>query len=395
MKIRKISAMVLALAVLLSLTGCGKNSTAEESMQAEIESLRAQLAEEGVTETSDQDDEPSDPADDEDETDEVTATAEDEETGEVEDVDEEEDEATYPFDIQKNKLNMALGEIAEYGDAFVGLADVREFASYSSLYEGSYSFYDLPTVGEGQVVIHPIIQIYNPTDEVLEYDDQIISLYADNAQVMRSGNDYTENYWVDGLEELIYTDLDPNETSVIVSAFNVDENWSTITIFYGDVSWTITRGDFLVEPYTYTSMFNQEDEELTEPGSMVFRNEEYELIFDGIEIYSEGLRMPHLLFEYTINNLTDSMLQVSTPGHMRAYYEHRLLRSPNSALEATVNGHNNGINDTLHNTIEIHPGMSSKVYFAYPLYETEGTFEMYFETEDDGVVAHVASEITG
>ena len=391
MKIRKISAMVLALAVLLSLTGCGKNSTAEESMQAEIESLRAQLAEEGVTETSDQDDEPSDPADDEDETDEVTSTAEDEETGEAEDEDEEEDEATYPFDIQKNKLNMGLGEIAEYGDFFVGLAGVREFSEYTSLYEGTFSFYDLPTVGEGQVVIHPIIQIYNPTDEVLEYDDQIISLYADNAQVMRSGNDYTENYWVDGLEELIYTDLDPNETSVIVSAFNVDENWSTITIFYGDVSWTITRGDFLVEPYTYTSMFNQEDEELTEPGSMVYRNEEYELVFEGIELYSEGLRRPHVLFEFTINNLTDSMLQVDTLEHMRGYYEHRLLECPNSMIDATVSGYNNAGRGP----VEIHPGMSSKVYFAYPLYETEGMFEMYFETEDDGVVAHVASEITG
>ncbi len=389
MKIRKISAMVLALAVLLSLTGCGKNSTAEESMQAEIESLRAQLAEEGVTETSDQDDD--DPADDEDETDEVTATAVDEETGEAEDEDEEEDETTYPFDIQKNKNNMALGEIAEYGDAFVGLADVREFASYSSLYEGSYSFYDLPTVGDGQVVIHPIIQIYNPTDEVLEYDDQIISLYADNVQVTRAATSYSESYWVDGIEELIYTDLDPNETSVIVSAFNVDENWSTLTIFYGDVSWTVTRGEFLVEPYTYTSMFNQEDEELTEPGSVVFRNEEYELIFDGIEIYSEGLRMPHLLFEYTINNLTDSILQVDTLEHMRGYYEHRLLESPNSMIDATVSGYNNAGRGP----VEIHPGMSSKIYFAFPVLETEGTFEMYFETQDDGVVAHVASEITG
>ena len=286
---------------------------------------------------------------------------------------------------------MALGEIAEYGDAFVGLADVREFASYSSLYEGSYSFYDLPTVGEGQVVIHPIIQIYNPTDEIMYYDDQIISLYADNVQVTRAATSYSENYWVDGLEELIYTDLDPNETSVIVSAFNVDENWSTLTIFYGDVSWTVTRGEFLVEPYTYTSMFNQPEESLTEPGSMVYRNEEYELIFEGIELYSEGLRRPHVLFEYTINNLTDSMLQVDILEHMRGYYEHRLLESPNSMIDATVSGYNNAGRGP----VEIHPGMSSKIYFAFPVLETEGTFEMYFETEDDGVVAHVASEING
>lgn len=378
--IRKMISLILIVSMGCALTGCGKDNSAEESMQAELESLRAQLAEQETAQTTEE------VTEETEETEAVAETAE--ETEET-----VEEERVYPFPITKERTNLAIGEIAEYGDFCVGLAGVRMMDDYESFLEGT--FYDnyIPVLSDGQVVIHPIIQIYNAGNEVLYYDDELISLYVDNVQVSRVEPQYSDSYWVDGLEELIYTDLDAGESSVIVSAFNVDENWSTLTIFYGDISWTVSREEAMTEPYVYTSMFNQGEVPITEPGSTVYRNENYELVFDGTETYNEGFRCTFILFEFTINNLTDSILQVEVPNNVRAYYEHRLLDNPSSSIEDSINGYNNLYLDHWNTFVEIHPGMSSKIFISYVINEETGTFECYFETVDEGVVAVVCSAV--
>lgn len=378
----KLMAITLTLTVLMSAAGCGKNTSAEESMQAELESLRAQLAEQEETEPV-QETEEEDPV--ERETVETTETTQ-----------ETEEERVYPFAITKERSNLAIGEIVEYDDDFcVGLAGVRMFDEYESMLTGSYSYYAsyIPIVPDGQVAVTPIIQIYNASDSLLEYDDELISLYADNVQISRVEPEYMDSYWVDGLEELIYTDIDAGEGSTIVSAFNVDENWSTLTVFYGDISWTVSREEVMQEPYVYSSMFNQGVIEVTEPGTTVYRNTEYELVYDGAEVYTEGLRIPYLLIEFTINNTTDSMQTIDFPNHMRAYYEHRLLEDSSSLLEEPINGYNNLQTGWGTSTLDIHPGMSSKVFISFPIVETSGTFECYFETVNEGVVAVVNSAV--
>lgn len=380
--IRKMISLILTVSVGFALAGCGKENSAEESMQAELESLRAQLAEQETAQTTEE------VTEETEETEAVAETAE--ETEET-----VEEERVYPFPITKERTNLAIGEIAEYEDFCVGLAGVRMFDEYESMLTGSYSYYAsyIPVVPDGQVAVTPIFQIYNASDDLLEYDDELISLYVDNVQVSRVDVEYTNSYWVDGLEELIYTDLDAGEGSTIVSAFNVDENWSTLTVFYGDISWTVSREEIMQEPYVYSSMFNQGVIEATEPGTTVYRNTEYELVYDGTVVYSEGLRIPYLLFEFTINNTTDSVLSIDFPSHMRAYYEHRLLENSGSLLEEPINGYNNLHTGWGTSTLEIHPGMSSKVFVSFPIVETSGTFECYFETVDEGVVAVVCSAV--
>ena len=377
----KLMAITLTLTVLMSAAGCGKNTSAEESMQAELESLRAQLAEQETEQTQTRETEEEEPV----ERETVATTEVTQET---------EEERVYPFAVNKTRTNLAVGEIAEYDDNFcVGLAGVRMLDEYDSFLEGTYYDNYIPVLPDGQVVIHPIIQIYNAGDEVHEYDDELISLYADNVQVTRVDAQYTDSYWVDGLQELIYTDIDAGESSVIVSAFNVDENWSTLTVFYGDISWTVSREEAMTEPYVYTSMFNQGEVPITESGSTIYRNTDYEVVFDGIETYNEGFRCTFVLFEFTINNLTDSILQIDFPSNMRAYYEHRLLEDPSGSIEDPVNGYNNLYLDLWNTAVEIHPGMSSKVFISYTINEETGAFECYFETENDGVVAVAGSAL--
>ncbi len=373
----KLMAITLTLTVLMSLTGCGKNSAAEESMQAELESLRAQLAE--------QETEPVEES-------EEVEIVETEPVETTETTQETEEDRVYPFTVTKEKTNLAIGEIAEYEDFCVGLAAVKMQTEYDSFLEGTYYDSYIPVLPAGNVVIHPIIQIYNASDDVLEYDPELVSLYVDNVQVTRVDTTYTDSYWVDGLQELIYTDIDAGEDSVIVSAFNVDENWSTLTVFYGDISWTVSREEVTTEPYVYTSMFNQGEVPITEPGSVIYRNTDYELVFDGIETYDEGFRCTFVLFEFTINNLTDTMLQIDLPNNVRAYYEHRLIEDPSNSIEVTVNGYNNAFL-SYNPVVEIHPGMSSKIFISYVINEETGAFECYFETDDEGVVAVAGSAL--
>lgn len=369
-------AILVCISMLASFTGCGKDSSTEESLQAELESLRAQLETQETAETEEDEEI--------EETDSIEETETVEET--VEETEPTEEETTYPFTINKTGTNLAIGEIAEYGDFCVGLAGVRMLYEYESFLEGTYYDNYIPYLPDGQVAIHPIIQIYNASDEVQEYDDEIVSVYVDNVQVTPVDAMYTDSYWVDGLQELIFTDLDAGESSVIITAFNVDENWSNLTVFYGDISWTVSREEVMTEPYVYTSMFNQGEVAVTEPGTTIYKNNEYEVVFDGVETYSEGFRCTFILFEFTINNLTDSMIQIDFPSNVRAYYEHRLLEDPSTSIEDPVNGYNNLFQDYWNVAVEIHPGMSSKIFISYVINEETGAFECYFETADEGVV---------
>lgn len=381
---KKALALLVTAAMIGSFAGCGKDTSAEESLQAELDELRAQLEAQETAESQATDDE------DTEESEETEAV---EET--VEETEATEPETVYPFPVNKTRLNLTVGEIAEYEDFCVGLAGVRMFDEYESILEGSWYDDDIPVVPDGQVAVTPIFQIYNASGMPLEYDDQLISLYADNVQVTRVDTTYTDSYWVDGLQEYLYTTIDAGEDSAVVAAFNVDENWSTLTIFYGDISWTLTREEILSEPYVYTSMFNQEAPELIEPGTVVYRNTEFELVYDGATTYSEGLRRPYLLFNFTVNNLTSSMLEIEVPNNFRAYYEHRLMDYSSALLDEPINGYNNIHQGSYYgnDVIEIHPGMSSQVFVSFPMYETEGTFTCYFETVNEGVVAVVSSAL--
>lgn len=379
---KKALALLVTAAMIGSFVGCGKDTSAEESLQAELDELRAQLEAQETAENQATDDE------DTEESEETEAV---EET--VEETEATEPETVYPFPVNKTRLNLTVGEIAEYEDFCVGLAGVRMFDEYESILEGSWYDDDIPVVPDGQVAVTPIFQIYNASGMPLEYDDQLISLYADNVQVTRVDTTYTDSYWVDGLQEYLYTTIDAGEDSAVVAAFNVDENWSTLTIFYGDISWTLTREEILSEPYVYSSMFNQEPAEITDLGSTIYRNADYEIVFDGNDTFSSGLRRPYLLFEFTITNLTDTMLQIEIPSHMRGYYEHRLLDGSGSLIEEPVNGYNNIHTFYSQSTLEIHPGMSSQVFVAFPMNETTGTFTCYFETVGEGVVAVVSSAL--
>ena len=368
------------MAVTTGFAACGKDSSSEESMRAELESLRAQI------ETQEDDESQVDEQETED-TQESETVNETEETQELR-------SWNVPFTVADGNNNLSIGQIAGDGTLYYTLAGVREYNSFQSSLEGTFYTSEIPQVPSGQVVVHPLIQIYNGSDEIQEYDDDDVVLYVDNVQVSRVDTSYPSCYWVDGLEELIYTDLDPAHSSVLVSAFNVDENWSSMTVFYGDASWTVTREEVLDDAYVYTNLFEtNETFELTEPDSVVYSNPQYEVVFDGYEVYQEGLRYPFLLFEFTITNSTDSVLELTFPNPIRGYFEHRLLDNASTVIDVPVNGYNNICYSYNTNSLEIHPGMSSKVFASFQMIESTGVYECALETEEDGVIAYVYTQV--
>ncbi len=380
---RKALSIMLTVSVGLALTGCGKNTAAEESMQAELESLRAQVAAQETAQASE-----TEAAE--------TVTESIEETEVMEETEETQELRSWnlPFTLADGSTNLSLGQIAGGGDFYFSVVGVRVLDDIESQVIGIFQ-YDLPVVEAGKEVVYPIIQVYNASGQAQSlYQEDIVSLYADSVQVSPINLD-GGYFSLDGVNGFYSYMIDPGHSAEIVYPFIVDEGWSEITVFCADASWTFTQDDVSSEPYEFVSVFNQNKTyEYDEPGSVVYREFDYELILDGIEVDTTSYTRNIAVFEFTINNLTDEMLVLELPGYMRGYCNDRLVHSI-STLQDEYDGHTNAYLDELYSDdqIEIHPGMSSRFYIAYLDVSESGTFECFFETDDYGVVARVCAQV--
>ncbi|MBR1798097.1 MAG: hypothetical protein IJ757_08865 [Clostridiales bacterium] len=385
-KIRKAVACVIGFSMMLATVGCSKNDSAEESMREELESLRAQLETQESTSEAEEAEETGEAAEQADEAAEQTEETEATET-EV-----ELRSWNLPFTVADGNYNLSMGQIAEGEGGFCySLACVRVLDDIETQVSSFYR-YDLPSVDAGKEVVYPIIQIYNASDEVLTFKQQdSVSLYADSVQVTPINLD---GYYfsIDGVQGSVQYNVDPGREAEIVFPFIVDEGWTEITVFCDNASWTFTQDDVSGDTYTYASVFNSNpDYNYVEPDTVVYQGS-YEMIFDGIEVDTTTYPKDVAVFEFTINNLTDNMLTLSLPLNMRGYQDLRMLTST-SGLQDEFSGHVNAFNDDVwtDSVIEIHPGMSSRVYIAYAVVGGTGSFECYFETNEDGVVTQVAA----
>lgn len=291
-----------------------------------------------------------------------------------------------PFSVSSSTTNMGLGEIANNGNYYVGLACVRSLNRVQTAIS-SYS----EDVSSNQEVIYPIIQVYNNTNSMKTFWDSGISVYADSVQ----GSDPDTIYLVgvDGIEELNSYSIDPGETAVVITAFVVDKGWSELTIFLDNISWTITPDDVSSTPYTYSCLFGENLLTSTDINSVVY-SDEYEITYDGFELYTYSNMITgdetFAVFEFTINNTTDSSLDYDLVGYeMRGYCNSRLLDDATYIMDDTINGYSN-----VYDVESIHAGMTSRIYVAFPILSGEtGTFECFYDTGyiNNETIAHVVA----
>lgn len=287
-----------------------------------------------------------------------------------------------PFNVSSEISKLQLGEIAKDGDFYYGLACVRSLDRVQTAIS-SYSV----EISDSQEVIYPIIEIYNGGDKELRFNKSDIAIYADSVK----GTDPDTMYLVgvDGIKQLQSYKIDPSRTALVIDAFVVDKGWSELTIFCGNISWTLTPDSISLEEYTFKSLFNLAPEYLfTTVGSKIYEDK-YELIFDGMEIYeykkSSVRNEKYAVFEFTINNTSDSTLDYSLVGYsMKGYRNAQLLDDATYTMDDTINGYTN-----VYDIGEVHAGMTAKVYVAFEISEESGVFECLYD------VGYIDSERLG
>ena len=278
-------------------------------------------------------------------------------------------ETQLPFPVADNSTKLSVGEIAKSGNSYFGLASVRSLGEVQTAIK-DYSV----KISNTQEVIYPIIEIYNCSDKAQTYRTGDISVYADSIKGADPDTIYLVG--VDNIKQLHSYEVDPNKTALIIDAFVVNKGWSELTIFYGDLSWTLTPDDVSREAYSFSSLFNlSPNYDITEPGSKIY-SEKFELVFDGIEIYkNEIIKDNYVVFEFTINNTSEEKLDFSNVGHeMKAYWNNQLLDSAAYTLDDNINGYSN-----VFYIEDIHAGMTAKVYVAVEVQDTTGVYECYFD----------------
>lgn len=278
-------------------------------------------------------------------------------------------ETQLPFNVANSSTKLGVREIAKSGNSYFGLASVRSLGKVQTAIK-DYSV----EVAASQEVIYPIIEIYNCSDRTQTYKTGDISVYADSIKGADPDTIYLVG--VDNIEQLHTYEVAPNKTALIIDAFVVEKGWSELTIFCGDISWTLTPDDINHEAYSFSSLFNlSPDYNFTEPGSKI-NSEKFELVFDGCEIYKEKtIKEKYVVFEFTINNTSNEKLDFSNVGHkMRAYWNNQLLDHATYTLNDNISGYSN-----IFDIDEIHAGMTAKVYIAFEVQDTKGVYECYFD----------------
>ena len=303
-------------------------------------------------------------------------------------------EATEPsetaplFDVSAESTNMKLGAIAKDGDFYVGLACVRTLDKVQTAIE-SYAD-ELPS---SQEMIYPIIEIYNASNELEKFRKSDIAVYADSVKASEP-----ETYLllgIDGFSEYQSYNLDPQKSAIVISGVAVEKGWNNLTVFCGDVSWSITPDDISKNPFEFGTLFEtNKPQSLTEAGAVVY-NEDFELVYDGFEIYEDkgvlGNKW-YAVFEYTLNNTTGATIDSHLWGYqMRGYGNNRLFEDATYTLDASINGHTN-----LFSVDDIRAGMSAKIYVAFEIREQTGVFECYFDIGyiSNEPIAYVCTEKT-
>jgi len=277
------------------------------------------------------------------------------------------------FEVSSETTNLKMGTIVRSEGFYVSLNCVRSLKKVQTAIK-SYA----EDISSNQEVIYPIIEVYNYSNVVKDFSKSYIAVYADSIQAAQP--DTYMLVGVDDFKEYQSYSIDAKKKSVIITGFVVEKGWSSMTIFCGDVSWTITPNEISSKPYSHTTSFEEPFEySITEEGSKVYSGD-FDLIFDKCEIIEEknvvdGKRK-YAVFEFSLNNTSSKTLECGLWGYqMRGYMNSSLLDEADWTIDKIVNGYSN-----IFNVDEVRPGMTAKIYVCFRVPDKKGTFECFFDT---------------
>lgn len=286
--------------------------------------------------------------------------------------------STLPFSYTTETEGLSVGTIAKDDDFYIGLACVRSAKKVYTTVSGYTK-----KVSKKQEVIYPIVQVYNGTNDLKTFHDDTLEVYADSVRATDPDTGYLNS--IDKIEELSSYPVDGHRSAIVVDAFVVDKGWKELTVYCGNVSWTLSKKDIKSSTYKPKSMFDPKHEyEYTKKGTTVYSGD-YELTYDGFKLYkykSFLTKKNFAVFEFTIKNTSDTDLDYDLVGfNMRGYWNSMLMEDADFIyMDKKVDKHAN-----VFEVKTIRAGKTAKVYVAFETSQTKGTFEICYDT---GYITH-------
>lgn len=299
-------------------------------------------------------------------------------------------EESLPFEVSESKTDLNMGQIVLDHGVCYSLIGVRAMDQFEYPFSSSSS--EPPHLSSSEQAIYPIIQVYNASDTLVSYSASKVTLYVDSMQVENVDLRYYPT--IDGIDYDQSGYIDPGKSALCIDTFPVNDGWSQITVFYDDMSWTITPDDLCTDEFVYSSFCGDiESYNITDQGTVIYSGD-FEIVFDNAEHHTY-YNDDYILFEFTLNNTSDELLSIeigntSNYNMIRAYADSCELPPANHYMDDSISGYINFYdNDLYYHRIEVHPGMSVQFYIAVDARGDSSVYECYIDTEFDKDMAYV------
>ena len=306
-------------------------------------------------------------------TDQVVETAKETETGNAKGA--EALASQYGVTLAPSSKDMKVGDIGEKSGVFVGLSYVKAMSYLPT----GLSKEDISSNNE---VILGFFDFLNATGEKTTISPEDITCYADGTQV--EDVDTYIKVVCDDVNQFYYAGVDADMKLLSVQDFEVPKGWKELKFFYkSDCVWTVTPDEVGTEPFSKGSMYSYTYEHDVTPENTVVHSEDFELTYRGFgeHTYDNVITGPqkYAVFEFTINNTTDSQIDYNLAGYkMRGYRNGYLLPDSDFILDDKIDGFSN-----IYNIDTIESGMSSDIYVAFEVPDFKGDYCCIY---DDGFI---------
>ncbi len=292
----------------------------------------------------------------------------------------QEPKETYLFNVANTKTNMNIKQINKDGSFYIGLAAVKSLNYIQTA--TSWHTVDIPS---NQEVIYVFLDVYNDSGKIKSFREDI-SVYADSAK--GSDPDTYSLVGIDGYQAYNSYEMDPETRALVIDAFIINKGWKELTVFCGDLSWKISPSDLMTSSYNYSSLYNLNVSSTLTPTGTTIYSDKYRLVYDNSGVYDvNGLTETehYSVFMFTVQNTSDQALDYDNVGHnMRGYQNLRLLDGATWAMNDNIEGYTN-----VFELDEIKPGMSAKIYVAFPIKDSSGVFTCVYDS------GYLFSEVLG
>lgn len=276
------------------------------------------------------------------------------------------------FQVADQKNNMTVREISREGDLYFSLLGIRTLNEIQT----AISFYTAD-LDSSLDMIYALVEVYNASDKAKRIDKDDISIYVDG--ILGGKPDTSYLLGIDGYDAFSSYEIDSGRKALVVVGKTAKKGWKEITVFAKDSSWKIDSSANTKDTFVYNTVFESKNAISETPIGDKAYSDKYDIIFEGVEEHTKDSlgseKDRYVVFKFTINNTSSGTLDYSLVGYkMRGYQDGLLLDGADYIMKDAVGEYTN-----VYDIEEIKPGMTAKVYVAFPLIKFGGVYECVYD----------------